>query len=162
MEYIKKIILYKTYTEQTKPKQKRSPGVVLVGGCFDILHIGHIRFLSSAKKGAKQLIVLLESDARVQQLKGPSRPYFSQKERAEMLASLSFVDLVILLPASIEDKDYENLTSLIKPETVAMTQHDINLDKKKSQATSSGAKIKIVGLIHTASTSKVANLLGIE
>jgi FAD synthetase len=162
MDNQKKIITFEKYLSEHRKSDKQQKGIVLVGGCFDILHIGHIRFLTRAKKDAKQLIVLLESDIRVKELKGPKRPYFSQKERAEMLSSLSSVDLVILLPDSIQDADYEQLTFLIKPETVAITAHDSNLNKKRIQAREAGARIKIIPLIHTASTSKVATLLGIE
>ena len=61
--------------------------VVLVGGCFDLLHYGHIAFLKEAKKHGDYLIVLLESDENVRRLKGEGRPFHTQKQRKEMLAS---------------------------------------------------------------------------
>ena len=77
-------------------KQKKT--IVLVGGCFDILHIGHVRFLQQAKKTADVLMVFLENDSKVKQIKGENRPFFNQRERACMLVSLISVDYVVLLP----------------------------------------------------------------
>jgi D-beta-D-heptose 7-phosphate kinase/D-beta-D-heptose 1-phosphate adenosyltransferase len=83
--------------------------IVLTGGCFDILHIGHVRFFPEAKKMGDYLVVLLESDKNVKKLKGENRPVFIQKERAEMLSALGSVDLVVLLPMTRTDRDYLNL-----------------------------------------------------
>ena len=78
--------------------RKKGRLVILTGGCFDILHIGHIRFLEEAKKLGGNLFILLESDKKVKELKGKNRPIFSQKERAHTLASLVSVDHIIMLP----------------------------------------------------------------
>lgn len=93
--------------------------IVLTGGCFDILHIGHVRFLSEAKRMGDYLVVLLESDRKVKKLKGKNRPVFIQKERAEMLAALGSVDLIVLLPMMGNDSDYMNLLMKIKPDIIA-------------------------------------------
>jgi rfaE bifunctional protein nucleotidyltransferase chain/domain len=79
--------------------------IVLTGGCFDILHIGHVRFLSEAKRMGDYLVVLLESDKKVKDLKGKKRPVFIQEERAEMLSALGSVDLVVLLLAMEKETD---------------------------------------------------------
>ena len=62
--------------------------IVLVGGCFDILHLGHVVFLEKAKKEGDVLVVLLESDEKVRFLKGKGRPVHTQSERAEILSAL--------------------------------------------------------------------------
>lgn len=161
MDYAEKIISYDRLEHLHTSLSKKRNDVTIVGGCFDILHIGHIRFLHEAKEGAT-LVVLLESDVRVKELKGSIRPYFSQKERAEMLAALSCVDYVILLPVSIHDRDYARFIQSLKPTTIAVTAHDVNIEKKRVHAQNVGAAIKIIPLVKTASTSKVAKLLGIE
>ena len=136
--------------------------IVLVGGCFDILHIGHVRFLSEAKKMGDYLIVLLESDKEVRKLKGKNRPVFIQKERAEMLSALGSVDLIVLLPVMQDDSDYLNLVMKIKPDVIAVTGNDPHIEKKKYQAKEIGGELKIISLTKTFSTSKLAKILSME
>ena len=142
---------------------RKSEGrVVLVGGCFDILHIGHVRFLSEAKGMGDYLMVLLESDKNVKRLKGKNRPVFTQRERAEMFSSLKMVDLVVLLPIMENDDDYLNLVTRIKPDIIAATKGDPLVDKKRLQAKKVGAKLKIIPVTKTFSTSKLAKILGVD
>jgi len=136
--------------------------IVLTGGCFDILHIGHVRFLSEAKRMGDTLVVLLESDKKVKKLKGERRPVFIQKERAEMLSALRSVDLVVLLPMIEKDGDYLDLVMKIKPDLIAVTENDLQFENKKSQAKKVGAELKVVPLIKRYSTSKLAKILGVE
>ena len=70
--------------------------VVFTNGCFDLLHPGHVRFLQQAKALGDVLIVAINSDASVRALKGPDRPIFPERERAEMLAALEAVDYVTI------------------------------------------------------------------
>ena len=86
---------------------------VLVGGCFDVLHIGHVKFLRQAKSFGDYLIVLLESDANIKKLKGSTRPIHNQKERKEVLEALKFVDKVIILPDVVNNIFYDNLVKKI-------------------------------------------------
>lgn len=75
-------------------KRKRSK-VVFTNGCFDILHLGHIKYLQKARSLGNTLIVGLNSDASVRKIKGKGRPIFSQKARAVVLASCEYVDYVV-------------------------------------------------------------------
>lgn len=130
--------------------------IVLVGGCFDILHLGHIRFLKEAKKLGNILIILLESDEKIKRIKGEGRPVNSQKARAKMLSALKDVDSVILLPEIMEDKDYDDLVKKIKPDYIAVTKGDSGLENKKRSAKLVNAKIIIAtNLIEGYSTSKI-------
>jgi len=70
--------------------------IVFTNGCFDLLHPGHTRYLSAARKLGDHLIVAVNSDSSVRAIKGPRRPIFPQEARAELLAALSFVDTVII------------------------------------------------------------------
>jgi rfaE bifunctional protein nucleotidyltransferase chain/domain len=135
---------------------------VLVGGCFDILHIGHVRFLSEARGMGDCLIVLLESDKKSRKLKGRNRPVFIQSERAEMLSALRSVDLVVLLPMMEDDTDYLNLVKKIKPGIIAVTENDPNIEKKRRQAEEAGGELKIITFTKTFSSSKLVKILGIE
>jgi D-beta-D-heptose 7-phosphate kinase/D-beta-D-heptose 1-phosphate adenosyltransferase len=131
---------------------------VLVGGCFDILHYGHIYFLKKAKGLGNFLVVALESDENTKKLKGPKRPIHSQKQRAEILESLRFVDKVISLPPS---PDYTLLTKSVKPDFIACDPKD-NLLKHKEIYENLGAKIVVIPKIKTPSTTQIAKLLEIE
>ena len=136
--------------------------IVLVGGCFDLLHFGHISFLKQAKALGDHLIVALESDENVRHMKGDARPIHTQAQRKEMLESLSFVDEVIALPAMHGDRDYYELVRNIKPSIIAVTQGDTSLVKKREQAEEIGANLVEIPKIHTPSTSQLAKLLGLE
>lgn len=136
--------------------------IVLVGGCFDILHYGHISFLREAKKHGDYLVVALESDENVRKMKGVLRPIHNQKQRQQMLESLRFVDMVLPLPPMREDQDYFNLTKKVAPSVIAITEGDPVQDKKQKQADIIGAKLVVIPKIHTPSTSQLAKLLGLE
>lgn len=149
--------------ELTKSLPRKSEGrIVLVGGCFDILHIGHVRFLSEAKGMGNYLVVLLENDQDVKRLKGENRPVFVQKERAEMLSSLRSVDLVVLLPTMQNDSDYLSLVKKIKPDIIAVTEGDRHIHKKNRQAKKVGATVRRVPVTKTFSTSTLAKILGLD
>jgi rfaE bifunctional protein nucleotidyltransferase chain/domain len=70
--------------------------VVFTNGCYDLLHPGHVRLLESAKSLGDVLVLALNSDASVARMKGPSRPVFSERERAELAAALAAVDAVVI------------------------------------------------------------------
>lgn len=128
-------------SNQLKNKRK---SIVLVGGCFDILHVGHVRFLQSARKQGDVLFVLLESDENVRKLKGKNRPINSQIDRAEILSSLKPVDYVVLLNNMKSDKDYDKLIACLKPDILATTENDPDKKHKQRQADIMGASVKEV------------------
>lgn len=135
---------------------------VLVGGCFDLLHFGHISFLKAAKAQGDKLIVALESDDNVRKMKGDTRPIHTQEQRKIMLESLKFVDEVIALPPMNGDRDYYELVRRLKPNVIAITQGDSMKAKKNEQADDIGAILLEIPKIHTPSTSQLAKLLGLE
>lgn len=136
--------------------------IVLVGGCFDLLHFGHISFLKQAKALGEHLIIALESDENVRRVKGDARPIHTQAQRKEMLESLSFVDEVIALPPMHADRDYYELVQKIKPAVIAVTDGDAAIVKKTEQAKEVGARLVEIPKIHTPSTSQLVKLLGLE
>src|SRR3989344_3101733 len=131
---MKKILNIKEAISISKKIQIDGKTIVLAGGCFDILHVGHIKFLEQAKKTGDFLFVLLESDESVRNLKGKNRPVNNQNDRAEILASLSYVDYVVILTKILKDKDYDNLVIGIKPNFIAITDEDKNYIHKERQA----------------------------
>lgn len=92
----------------------RSQGktVVATNGCFDILHVGHVRYLQKTKSFADVSIVLLNSDISVKSIKGPARPINDENDRAEILCALACVDYVVLF----DENSPKNLLDEIKPD----------------------------------------------
>jgi rfaE bifunctional protein nucleotidyltransferase chain/domain len=141
-------------------KKGRQNKIVLVGGCFDIVHLGHIKFLEEAKKAGDILIVMLESDENIRKIKGQNRPINNQENRAEFLTKLKMVDLVIKLPEMKSDEDYWKIIEKIKPTIIAISEGDKNIEKKKMQAEKIGAKlIKVTDLVKKHSTSKIIEVI---
>lgn len=134
---------------------------VLVGGCFDILHIGHVKFLKKAKGFGDYLIVLLEPDENIKKLKGIKRPVFNLKERKETLESLKFVDKIVIVPKYANHTTYDKLVFKIKPIVIAITEDDPIKDKKLIQAKSVGAKLKVVKKYKSHSSTKIIDMTGI-
>lgn len=143
-----------------KGRNKKQKTTVLVGGCFDVLHLGHIVFLEKAKKLGDELVVLLESDETIRKNKGNNRPINNQENRAKMLMSLKVVDEVVKLPEMKTDEEYFNLIRNIKPSVIAITDGDKRISQKKEQAKTVGAKLVIVTkLIPQQSTSRVIEII---
>lgn len=131
---------------------------ILVGGCFDILHIGHITFLEKAKKKGEILIVLLESDEFIRKTKGKGRPINKQKDRAKILSSIKFVDFIITLPLMKGDLDYDKLIVKLDPDIIATTSGDKSIAHKKRVAKLTKAKlIAVTKMLPTYSTSRLLN-----
>jgi rfaE bifunctional protein nucleotidyltransferase chain/domain len=135
---------------------------VLVGGCFDLIHYGHIVFLTKAKSYGSRLVVALESDENVRKLKGANRPIHSQIQRKHMLEALSCVDKVIELPPLHADTEYFAFVKKIMPQVIAVTEGDPIEDKKRKQAVAVGARLVVIPKVHTPSTSQLAKLLELD
>ena len=86
--------------------------IAFTNGCFDLMHIGHVKYLEDAGKGNRILIVGLNSDSSIKHIKGPSRPIVVQKSRAAVLAALESVDFVVIFN---EDTPYKTIAT-IKPD----------------------------------------------
>lgn len=139
-----KIVSAKKTKNLSAKLKKTGKKIVLAGGCFDILHVGHIKFLQNSKKSGDILVLLLESDESIKKLKGENRPVNNQKNRALILSSVEFVDYVIPLEKNYKDENYSDLVSKLKPDVIAVTKGDPNESKKKLQAKSVGGKLKVV------------------
>lgn len=136
--------------------KQASQKIVLAGGCFDILHIGHIEFLEKSKQAGDVLILLLESDKAIKLLKGNKRPINPQDDRAKVLSAIVFVDFVVTLPKPFKTSDYKKLVSEITPDIIAVTEGDPNLANKKLQAKEVGGIVKtILKKIPEHSTTKL-------
>ena len=108
-----KFLLKNNYSTINKIKSEEKK-IVFTNGCFDLLHVGHIRYLSQAKDLGDILIIGLNSDKSVKKLKGNNRPINSFEDRAKLLAALKSVDLVIMF----EEQTPENLIKEIIPDVL--------------------------------------------
>lgn len=130
--------------------------IVLVGGCFDILHPGHVIFLEKARATGDCLVVLLESDKKVNKLKGANRPVHSQPMRAKVLSALQAVDFILRLPFMESEAAYDKLVQKIRPDIIALTQGYANADYQKRTANLSKAQLKYVTkILGNHSTSRI-------
>lgn len=116
--------------------------VVLTNGCFDLLHVGHVRYLRAAKELGGKLLVAVNSDASVRCLKGTGRPRVPDHERAEILAALTDVDAVIVF----DSPDVRDLIRLIRPEIHAKgTDYTAESVPERDVVMEYGGQVAIVG-----------------
>ena len=126
--------------------------IVFTNGCFDILHVGHIRYLQEAARLGDILIVGLNSDASVKRLKGPERPINNENERAEMLGALGFIDYVAIFE---EDTPLE-LIKMIQPD-VLVKGGDYEPDEVvgKKEVEERGGKLVLIPFVEGKSTTNI-------
>ncbi len=132
-----------------KAKQKR---IVFTNGCFDLLHIGHVRYLEEAKALGDVLVVGVNSDTSVRKLKGPKRPILPEEERAEILSGLGCVDYVTLF----DEIDPLKLITSLHPD-VLVKGGDWSKEQivGKEEVERSGGEVFIIPFVEKASTSNL-------
>lgn len=132
--------------------RKKGKKVVFTNGCFDILHVGHVRYLKEAKGYGGILIVAVNSDSSVKTIKGAKRPIVSQSERAEVVAALEMVDYVTMFD---EDTPY-NVIKKLQPD-VLIKGGDWTTDKivGRDIVEARGGKVIAIPFIEGASTTGI-------
>jgi rfaE bifunctional protein nucleotidyltransferase chain/domain len=116
--------------------------VTLTNGCFDLLHVGHVRYLHAAKQLGGRLIVAINSDDSVRALKGPGRPLMPAAERAEILAALADVDAVVVF----SEPDVRALIREIRPDIHAKgTDYAADTVPERDVVRECGGRVEIVG-----------------
>jgi rfaE bifunctional protein nucleotidyltransferase chain/domain len=116
--------------------------VVLTNGCFDLLHVGHIRYLLGAREKGEYLLVAVNSDSSVRALKGSGRPIVPERERVEIIGALECVDWVVLFEEPTVDKLLEELRPAIHAKGTDYTEQTVpELDTVRSY----GGRVAIVG-----------------
>ena len=116
--------------------------IVLANGCFDLLHVGHVRYLSAARALGDVLFVGLNSDAAVSRLKGPGRPVLPAAERAEILGALRVVDHVVVFDEDTADR----LVALVRPAIHAKgTDYTDATVPEAASVRAAGGRVAIVG-----------------
>jgi len=121
--------------------KKDSKKIVFTNGCFDILHVGHIRYLSEAKSLGDILVIGINSDKSVKELKGPSRPINSLSDRALILSELRYVDYVV----SFEEQTPLELIKIIMPDILVKGgDYTVETVVGSSEVIHSGGQVKLL------------------
>jgi len=126
--------------------------VTLANGCFDLLHVGHVRYLHAAKELGGRLVVAINSDDSVHALKGEGRPLMPEQERAEILAALADVDAVVIFP----ERDVRALIHEIRPDVQAKgTDYTSENVPERDAVQEVGGRVEIVGDPKNHSASEI-------
>jgi rfaE bifunctional protein nucleotidyltransferase chain/domain len=116
--------------------------VAFANGCFDLLHVGHVRYLEAAAREADRLVVAINDDRSVAALKGPNRPLLSESDRAELVAALRGVDYVVIFP----EPTVTPLLLALKPDVHCKgTDYTVDTVPERETVRSYGGRIAIVG-----------------
>jgi D-beta-D-heptose 7-phosphate kinase/D-beta-D-heptose 1-phosphate adenosyltransferase len=126
--------------------------LVFTNGVFDLLHVGHVRYLAEARSLGDALVVAINSDESVKELKGPNRPVFEQAERAEILAALKHVDYVVVF----DDISPRRLIATLLPD-VLVKGGDYQLDQihGREEVEAAGGRVISLPFVPGASTTAV-------
>jgi D-glycero-beta-D-manno-heptose 1-phosphate adenylyltransferase len=131
--------------------------ITLANGCFDLLHVGHVRYLRGAKALGGKLVVAINSDQSVRRLKGPGRPAMPELERAEIIAALECVDAVVIF----DEPDVRALIREIKPDVqVKGTDYTRESVPERDEVMAYGGRVEIVGDPKDHSTTELLGRVG--
>jgi rfaE bifunctional protein nucleotidyltransferase chain/domain len=126
--------------------------VVLANGCFDLIHVGHIRYLKESKKQGDILVVALNSDSSVRELKGKGRPILSENQRGEIISSFSFVDYITFF----DEQKVERVLMTLKPHVHAKgSDYSVDTVPERDTVKEYGGEIAITGGPKVKSTSEM-------
>ncbi len=126
--------------------------IVFTNGCFDIIHIGHVRYLKETAKFGDVLIVGLNSDLSVKKLKGENRPVNPEHDRAEILSEFNFVDFVVIF----DEDTPENLLDEIKPDIYTKgSDYTLSTLKEAKTVLKNGGRVEFINFVEGKSTTNI-------
>ncbi|MFZ0038184.1 MAG: adenylyltransferase/cytidyltransferase family protein [Candidatus Acidiferrales bacterium] len=142
MDTSKKILGRDGLKRALEPHRKAGEKIVLANGCFDLLHAGHIRYLTGARAEGDILVVAINSDSSTQQLKGPGRPILPERGRAALVAALACVDFVVIFA----EPTVESLLNELRPNVHAKgTDYTPETVPERDMSARLGIRVAIVG-----------------
>ncbi len=141
-------------SEVVKKLKEQGKKVVFTNGCFDILHVGHLRYMNEAKECGDVLIVGVNSDDSVRRLKGPTRPINSEDDRAEMLCGLKAVDYAVIFTEDTPNNLIEELKPSIHVKGGDYKKEDL---PETEVVERNGGEVRILQLVDGKSTTNVVN-----
>jgi D-glycero-beta-D-manno-heptose 1-phosphate adenylyltransferase len=141
-EAASKIVVREVLAERLEEHKRHGRRIVFANGCFDTLHVGHIRYLQGARREGEILIVGVNADSSVCHLKGPGRPILDENARAVLVAALRCVDFVVLFT----EPNVEALLEELRPNVHAKgTDYTAETVPERAVATRLGIRVAIVG-----------------
>ncbi len=150
--YKKKILTRDELRRRVVEWRRSGERITLANGCFDLLHVGHVRYLHAAKQLGGRLVVAINSDESVRVLKGEGRPLMPAEERAEILAALADVDAIVIFP----DCDVRALIREMRPEIHAKgTDYTADTVPERDTVLECGGRVEIVGDPKNHSASEI-------
>ena len=142
MDTRNKIVSVEQLAPKLRERKSRGERVVLANGCFDVLHVGHARYLEGARREGDVLVVAINSDNSVRSLKGEGRPILPAEARARLVAGLAAVNYVVVF----DEADVTHLLSVLRPDVHAKgTDYTVDTVPERETARSLGVRIAIVG-----------------
>ena len=151
-ETASKIVARDVLRKKLADYKRRGRRIVFANGCFDMLHVGHVRYLRGAKALGGRLVVAINSDESVRALKGDGRPVMPANERAEIVAALSDVDAVVIFP----ELDVRAIIREIRPDVQAKgTDYTADSGPERDAVAEYGGRVEIVGDAKNHSTSEI-------
>ena len=152
MQESTKVVTRDELAHRVEGWKRAGESVILANGCFDLIHVGHVRYLHAAKALGGRLIVAVNADATVRALKGEGRPLMPDYERAEILAALMDVDAVVIFP----EPDVRALIREIRPDIQAKgTDYTAESVPEADAVREGGGRVEIVGDPKDHSTSEI-------
>lgn len=140
--YFAEILDREKLVEKINELRKSGARVTLANGCFDLFHVGHIRYLAGAKELADILVVGINSDEQVRKLKGANRPFMPETERAEIVSALRFIDFVTIF----DEPTVAELLRAVKPDFHAKgTDYTVDSVPEREIVREYGGQTAIVG-----------------
>ena len=137
-----KIVSREQLRQHVADWRRQGESITLANGCFDLLHVGHVRYLHAAKQLGGRLVVAVNSDDSVRALKGEGRPIMPADERAEILAAFADVDAVVIFP----EADVRALIREIRPDVQAKgTDYTASSVPERDVLMECGGRVEIVG-----------------
>ena len=137
-----RVLSIEQLTDEIRREREAGRTVALANGCFDVLHVGHVRYLQGAAAEADRLVVAVNDDDSVAALKGPGRPIRAAADRAELVAALRGVDYVV----TFGERTVERLLRLIKPDVHCKgTDYTVDSVPERSVVLEYGGRTAIVG-----------------
>jgi rfaE bifunctional protein nucleotidyltransferase chain/domain len=137
-----KILSRQQLRQRVEEWRRSGETITLANGCFDLLHVGHVRYLHAAKQLGGRLIVAVNSDESVRSLKGEGRPVMPAEERAEILTAFADVDAVVIFP----EPDVRALIREIRPDVQAKgTDYSADTVPERDVVVECGGRVEIVG-----------------
>jgi len=150
------ILTRQELVERVAGDRARGLTIAFANGGFDLLHVGHVRYLEAARREADRLIVAVNDDQSIRGLKGPSRPVLAEADRAELVAALRAVDYVVIFP----EPTVTPLLELLKPDVHCKgTDYTVDTVPERDTVRAYGGRIAIVGDPKDHSTSDLLTRL---